>query len=107
MFSTAPAHSKYLVLVTNIIVLIEKEKWWGLLKDCASKKDEKKQSTSRAKCIYLPAFAVGHQLSQVLSNQILFMGKPSKSLEIERVKIDCIPGLRVSCPRSIQILFLF
>ena len=83
VFSTAPAHSKYLILVANIIVLIEKEMWWGLLKDCDRKKDEKKQSASRATCIYLPAFAVGHQLSQVLSHQILFMGKPSKSLEIE------------------------
>ena len=33
----------------------------------------------------MPGFAGGHQLSQVHSSQILFMGKPSKSLKTERV----------------------
>lgn len=50
----------------------------GLLKGHDSEKEKKKQSISRRKGIHVPASAVGHQLSQVLSRQILFMGKTFK-----------------------------
>ena len=54
-----PAHSKYLIPITIIIVLIKKEKLWGLLKDHNSKKEKKQAKHTQGKMHLCARFCWG------------------------------------------------
>lgn len=71
-------------MLTLVIILIKKGKAVGMLKDRDSKRRKKSKPVPGKTHLYV-SFAVGHLIPQVLSSQILFMGKPSKSPETERV----------------------